>query len=203
MAISAGADVVLLDDGLQNPSIRKDLVFAVIDGETWFGNGYCLPAGPLRAPIDQQAPHVHAAIVIGGEMRQEEARAFSGKPIFRAQIEPDEKAVASLVGRRVLAFAGIGRPEKFFDMLRARGIDVVAVEGFADHQPFSDEVLARLNDHAMKGGLALATTGKDLARIGDARARAAFGDRLTTVPINLTFTDRQAVQALASKALQT
>ena len=103
MAVEAGADVLLLDDGLQNPALTKDLAFAVVDGEQRFGNGLCVPAGPLRAPVAAQARFVQALIVIGGDEQGalEISAAAPAKPILRANLEPDAYAAAPLIGREV------------------------------------------------------------------------------------------------------
>ena len=122
-AVEAGANALMLDDGLQNPALVKDLAFAVVDGETGFGNGLCVPAGPLRAPVAVQLPFVRALIVIGGEdaALTEIAASAPGKPLIRASLEPDALAAAPLIGREVVAFAGIARPEKFYATLRRVG----------------------------------------------------------------------------------
>src|SRR5271170_8383257 len=103
-AVEAGANALILDDGLQNPGLVKDLAFAVVDGETGFGNGLCVPAGPLRAPVSAQAPFVRALIVLGGEEAALSAIAGSapGKPLIRAGLEPDALAAAPLIGREVV-----------------------------------------------------------------------------------------------------
>ena len=134
MAVEAGADALVLDDGLQNPSLAKDLAFAVVDGESLFGNGLCVPAGPLRAPMPTQAPLSRVAD-LGGEDRARRSvrRAVPGKPLFRAGFEPDALAAAPLIGREVVAFAGIARPEKFYATLRRVGARIVATRDFADH----------------------------------------------------------------------
>ncbi len=139
VAVEAGADTLLLDDGLQNPALAKDLAFAVIDGEAGFGNGLCVPAGPLRAPVAAQAPYVAALIVIGGgdKALDDIRRAFPGKPAFRAGLEPDALAAAPLIGREVVAFCGIARPEKFYATLRRIGAQIVATRDFPDHHLFS------------------------------------------------------------------
>ena len=127
-AVAAGANTLILDDGLQNPGLVKDLAFAVVDGETGFGNGLCVPAGPLRAPVSAQAPFVQALIVLGGgEAASARIAAFApGKPLIRASLEPDALAAAPLIGREVVAFAGIARPEKFYATLRRVGAQIVA-----------------------------------------------------------------------------
>ncbi len=118
LAIADGATVLVMDDGLQNPSLEKDFRIGVVDGETGFGNGLCFPAGPLRAPLKTQLSHVDAFVVVGGEGPRGLGRE---KPRFLAHLRPDAIAAAPLVGRSVLAFAGIARPEKFFATLERLG----------------------------------------------------------------------------------
>ena len=164
-----------MDDGLQNPSLLKDLAIAVVDGATGLGNRLPLPAGPLRAPLDAQWPKVDAVLVIGeGSAAEALAREAAGlaKPVLRGRLEPDPAAAARLAGRRVLAFAGIGRPDKFFETLKACGAFVEAERAFPDHHRFSADDLAALSQEAVSRGLVLVTTEKDAARIGTLAHRA-------------------------------
>lgn len=160
-------DVIVMDDGLQNPSLAKDLSLVVVDGATGVGNGRCIPAGPLRAPLARQWPLVGALVVVGpgepGSALAEDARA-RGLPVLGARLEPMDGA--RFAGRRVLAFAGIGRPQKFFDTLAALGAEVVHARAFGDHQPYDRRVLARLAEEASARDLLLVTTAKDRARLG-------------------------------------
>jgi tetraacyldisaccharide 4'-kinase len=190
-AIEAGADVLLLDDGLQNPSLVKDLSFAVVDGETGFGNGLCIPAGPLRAPLQRQLPFVEALIVVGGDEagRRRIAASAPGLPVFAASLEPDALIAASLIGREVIAFAGIARPEKFYATLKRIGAQVVATREFPDHHVFSAREFAGLVEAATRRGAILATTEKDRVRLGPRAARA-----VTALPVTLRFEDPDAVR---------
>ncbi len=163
LAEAQGATLVLLDDGLQNPRLAKDCTIAVVDAGQGLGNGLCLPAGPLRAPVAAQMRHVDAVLLIGDSPVS--TLAGGEKPMFRARIVPDPEAVARLAGRPLLAFAGIGRPEKFFATLRDAGLDLVATRSFADHHPFTDAEIAALRADAAAAGLALVTTEKDAARL--------------------------------------
>jgi tetraacyldisaccharide 4'-kinase len=163
-----GATVVIMDDGLQNPSLIKDCAIAVVDGTTGIGNGLPLPAGPLRAPMNVQWPAVDAVLIIGsgepGREIAEEAERL-GKRVFRARLEPEMDAARSLEGKKVLAFAGIGRPAKFFDTLRACGARVEAVHSFPDHHRYKAAELAALRQEAETRGLQAVTTEKDFTRI--------------------------------------
>ncbi len=188
-AVAAGADVLVLDDGLQNPALAKDLSIAVFDAGVGVGNGYCLPAGPLRAPLAAQWKLAQAALVIGegapGEWVAGEARA-RGLAVLRAQMVPDPGVVAQLRGRPLLAFAGIGRPQKFFDTLTAEGLDLDSTAAFPDHHAYVAGEIASLARRANADGLRLVTTQKDLARLGpEARAEGAAAG-LIALPATLT-----------------
>lgn len=196
-AVEAGAEVLLLDDGLQNPSLVKDLTFAVVDGQTGFGNGLCLPAGPLRAPLAVQAALVGALVVIGGdeEARRMVAAAVPNRPVFPASLEPDALAAASLIGREVVAFAGIARPEKFYDTLRRVGAQIVETRDFPDHHAFTPREIGSLIEEAARRRAILATTEKDAARLGAKAARA-----VTTLPVTLRFEEPQRVRKALKRA---
>lgn len=170
LARSLGATVILMDDGFQNPSIVKDASLIVIDSERGLGNGQIFPAGPLRAPLRPQLARTDALIIVGeGTAAAPVAAeiAAQGKPVLRARLKPDEAQVASLQGKRVLAFAGIGDPKRFFATLRASGIEVVRERPFADHHPYSQVEIESLIAEAKRDALTLVTTEKDLARLPD------------------------------------
>ena len=168
LARARGATVILMDDGFQNPSIVKDVSLIVIDSERGIGNGKVFPAGPLRAPLRPQLARTDALIVVGnGNAANTTAAeiAGQGKPVLSAHLRPDEAQVAELRGKRVLAFAGIGDPARFFNTLRASGIDVAAERAFADHHPYSEADIESLLAEAKRDGLTLVTTEKDLVRL--------------------------------------
>ena len=198
-AIDAGANVLVLDDGLQNPALVKDLAFAVVDGETGFGNGLCVPAGPLRAPVSAQLPFVRALIVLGGDEEALSAIAGSapGKPLIRASLEPDALAAAPLIGREVVAFAGIARPEKFYATLRRVGAQIVMTRDFADHHPYTPREIEALIEEAGRRSALLATTEKDLVRLSGRYARA-----VVTLPVTLRFEEPGVVQRMLRQALR-
>jgi tetraacyldisaccharide 4'-kinase len=183
LAAAAGATLVVMDDGLQNPSLAKDAVAAVIDGGAGLGNGLCLPAGPLRAPITRQWPLMHHVLVVGagrpGEDAAGEATA-AGVPVWQGHLVPDAAAVAALAGRPLLAFAGIGRPQKFFETLRDAGLDVRRAVAFADHHRFIPAEIADLLREADMHGLVPVTTEKDSVRLPES-ARAT----IRTLPVTL------------------
>jgi tetraacyldisaccharide 4'-kinase len=168
LARSQGATVILMDDGFQNPAIAKDASLIVIDGDRGLGNGRVLPAGPLRAPLSPQLDRTDALIVVGdGTAAKPVAAAVAarGGLVLTAYLRADEAAAASLSGKRVLAFAGIGDPARFFRTLRAAGIEAVRERAFPDHHPFSQSEIETLIADAKREGLTLVTTEKDLARL--------------------------------------
>ena len=197
-AVEAGANVLVLDDGLQNPGLAKDLAFAVVDGETGFGNGLCVPAGPLRAPISAQLPFARALIVLGGDDAAVSriAGLAPGKPLMRASLEPDALAAAPLIGREVVAFAGIARPEKFYATLRRVGAQIVATHDFADHHPYTPREVEALIEEAGQRGALLATTEKDLVRLSARHARA-----VVTLPVTLRFEEPAIARRMLRQAL--
>lgn len=202
LAVETGAGVLVMDDGLQNPSLAKDLSFAVVDAATGVGNGLPLPAGPLRAPLDAQWPRIDAVVLVGdgaaGEALAREA-ARRGKPVLRARLTPGPEA-AALRGRPVLAFAGIGRPEKFFETLEALGATVGCRRAFPDHHPYTVAEVNGLVAEAVAEGLTPVTTEKDYVRIeglGGARAAA-----IVALPIHLSFASETAARNLLRTAIE-
>jgi tetraacyldisaccharide 4'-kinase len=168
LARSQGASVIVMDDGFQNPAIAKDASLIVIDAHRGLGNACVFPAGPLRAPLPPQLARTDALIVIGGGSAAEAvaaAVAARGKPVLSAHLQADDASVALLRGKRVLAFAGIGDPTRFFRTLRGSGIEVVLERAFADHHPFSQSQIETLTTEARRDGLTLVTTEKDMARL--------------------------------------
>lgn len=198
-ARKAGASVIVMDDGLQNASLRKDLVIAVVDGASGIGNGLPIPAGPLRAPLARQMPQIDALIVIGcgaaGKTAIESAER-AGKTVFAAALVREAAVAARLAGRRVVGFAGIGRPDKFFATLAETGTDIVARQAFADHHVYRASELARLRRLADDRDALLVTTEKDAVRI-------AASDLLRPVvlPVSVVFDDAAATAAFLAQKL--
>ncbi|WP_342151397.1 tetraacyldisaccharide 4'-kinase [Methylorubrum sp. SB2] len=178
-----GADVIVMDDGLQNPSLRKDLSLAVVDAGAGIGNGLPFPAGPLRAPLARQWRHLGGLVLIGdgapGEALAREAAA-RGLPVHRAQLVPE--APEGWKDRPVVAFAGIGRPQKFFDTLAGLGARIVAAKGFSDHHPYRAGDLDALRVLAQREGAHLVTTEKDAVRL-------PAGERVDVLRVALAFDD--------------
>lgn len=202
LAVAAGATHIVMDDGFQNPSLHKDAAVLVVDGAVGAGNGCVTPAGPLRAPLGPQLARADAVLVMGpgvaGDAVARQAAA-AGCAILHGSLAPDPAAVAALRGQRLVAFAGIGRPEKFFATLEAEGLTVASRHPFADHHPYRPEELARLAAEAQARGALLATTQKDFARLS-AADRAALGPRIAVLPVTLRMAEADALAALVARA---
>jgi tetraacyldisaccharide 4'-kinase len=199
-AVAAGADTIVMDDGFQNPGLAKDLSVLVVDGRRGIGNGKVIPAGPLRAPLEAQLARAQALLVVGeagwsarGVIAAAQA---AGPPLLTGRLVPDPAAVAALAGARVLAFAGIADPDKFFATLRDAGIAVVAARRFADHHRFSATEANDLVVEAERSGLTLVTTEKDLARMTGDPALAALAARSRTLPVTLALDKAGALRDL-------
>ncbi len=199
IARERGASVIVMDDGFQNPSLAKDLSILVIDAQRGTGNGRVIPAGPLRAPLDRQLERAQAMLIVGaanGDVTLAASLSARRLPLFHARLEPDLAAVAALSGDRVLAFAGIGDPEKFFATVAAAGIEAPIRRAFPDHHRFSSEEASALITEAERNNLTLLTTEKDLARMtGDGRL-AQLAARTRTLPVSLIVTESDAFRML-------
>lgn len=197
-AAEAGAGCVVMDDGHQNPHLVKDLSLIVADGGVGFGNGQVFPAGPLRESVKTGLARADAVIVVGEDVHGvARIAAERGLPALTARLAPDPAAAAALKGRRLLAFAGIGRPQKFFDTAAAVGADVVESVAFPDHHPFAAAELAALQKRAAALGAELATTEKDRVRLPP-----ALRDAVAVLPVNLLWDDDGALDALLERLKQ-
>ncbi|KJC58303.1 tetraacyldisaccharide 4'-kinase [Bradyrhizobium sp. LTSPM299] len=204
LARSQGASVILMDDGFQNPAVVKDASLIVIDGTRGLGNGRVIPAGPLRAPLRPQLERTDALIVVGeGPAAQKVAAeiAARGKPVLSAHLKPDETSLAALRGKRVLAFAGIGDPVRFFNTLRASGLEVVRGKAFADHHAFTKGEIEDLVTEAARDGLTLVTTEKDLARLRGADGMSAWAQAIVPFAVTLQFEDTAALRRFVTDQL--
>jgi tetraacyldisaccharide 4'-kinase len=194
LALRAGASVIIMDDGLQNPSLHKDLVVAVIDGGSGFGNGMVFPAGPLRAPVDGQAASVHLALVIGGADGRAAASLPQGLEVIEGEMRVPDEVAARIKGQRVLAMAGIGLPEKFVRTLEGCGATVTSRHFVADHAPYTTADLEHVASRAAAENALVATTEKDAARLGSS-IPPALARRLLVVPVALEITSGHGLLA--------
>jgi tetraacyldisaccharide 4'-kinase len=194
-----------MDDGLQNPSLMKDFTLAVVDARRGLGNGLVFPAGPLRAPLKVQLAKTDGLLVVGdgnnAEIVSEQCRS-RGLPVFHGRLIPDPAAVESLKGRRVLAFAGISDPEKFFATAVEADIEVAQRRAFADHHRFTAEEAAELIMQAEHSGLALLTTEKDHARMAGDPLLEALALRAHTLRVSLVVEQADELQRLMTSNLR-
>jgi tetraacyldisaccharide 4'-kinase len=174
-------NIILLDDALQNADLAKSITIAVIDAKAGFGNGMVLPAGPLRAPLAAQWPHVDIIVLIGAG----HVALPPSKPVFRASLVPDNAVIHRLASKPVLAFAGIGRPSKFFEMLETYGLSLTGRHAFADHHPFSAGETTFLLNEAKRLDAILVTTEKDAARLRATPHGQKLADVSVPVPVVL------------------
>lgn len=202
LARASGASVIVMDDGLQNPALAKQLRLAVVDGASGVGNGLCLPAGPLRAPLAGQLDRTDAVIVIGpgaaGEQVAEAART-QGRAALTARLEPEAQAAGRLSGRKVVALSGIGRPEKFRTTLEALGATVATERAFGDHHAYTAADITAVVAEARSGDLLVATTEKDMTKLAvlwpDAERQ-----RLVVLPVRLVFDAPERIGSLLAAA---
>ena len=192
-AIAAGAGLVILDDGFQNPFLAKDLALLSIDGEAGLGNGHVFPAGPLREPLAFALRRAAAVIRIGDDLVGVERLVRGRCPIIPARLVPVPEA-AELAGKRIFAFTGIGRPEKFFASLRAIGAQLVTTRAFPDHHPYTVTEAAGLLSEATQMNALPVTTAKDQVRL----PRAVQG-HVTVFAIRLVFSESRELEELLSR----
>jgi tetraacyldisaccharide 4'-kinase len=203
-ARQAGASVVVMDDGFQNPALAKDLALVVVDAARQIGNAKVFPAGPLRAPLAAQLTRAHALIVIGEATVAPSVMDAAKRdvPVFHGRLMPDAGAVAALAGRQVLAFAGIGDPQKFFATLDAAGIAAPVRRGFGDHHRYSEAEASTLLREADERQLSLVTTEKDAARLAGDATLHTLAERAQVLPVALRLDEEDAFRRFLTGRLK-
>ncbi len=192
-AEAAGAVAVVMDDGFQNPGVTKDLSIITVDARAAFGNGRCIPAGPLREPVLTGLARADMVLSIGTAEDQARFTTIWGAMITRPRLESQLlplKTGMDWHGQRVLAFAGIGYPEKFFATLRAEGAVLAATVALDDHQPLSTTLMQRLDVQARSLGAQLVTTEKDAIRLPE-----EYRMKVLTLPVRLHLDDWSVLDA--------
>ncbi len=192
-AVRDGASVIVMDDGFQNPSLRKDLSFVVVDGGYGFGNGRVMPAGPLRETCARGLARADAVILLEKDRTGVAQRIGADLPLLQARLAPASGA-PDLAGQRVLAFAGIGRPEKFFATLRNLGAELAEARPFPDHHPYRPAEVDDLRARARALDALPITTEKDRLRLpGD------LADTIAVLPIEVAWHDPDALDRLLAR----
>lgn len=202
LLLQNGCDLILMDDGFQSAHLLIDHALLVIDARTGLGNGHVIPGGPLRAPLLDQLRLADSLLRMGeGTAADRVVRmaARAGKPIHEAStVAVDPQVVA---GKRLLAFAGIGHPERFYEALRSAGADVADTRSFGDHHPFKIGELRELEKDAARGGLRLATTEKDAARLNGGIVPEGFLDRLVVFAVETRFVPQSVPERIIDDAV--
>ena len=204
LAQHQGASVIVMDDGLQNPGLAKTLSLAVIDGEWGLGNEHVIPAGPLRANLGFQLGKVDGFVLVGDGAATSHIEALAegaSLPVLKAEIAP-EKLVARLRGKSLVAFAGIGNPDKFFKTLDELGGNIAKRMSFADHHRFTGQDADTLLELASNLGAQLVTTEKDMARLEGEKRLIQLKSATMTLPVKMIFSDEQAVRKLVDSVLK-
>lgn len=203
LLVGGGTDLVIMDDGFQSAQLAFDEALLVVDARRGLGNGHLIPAGPLRAPLRDQLRHASALVVVGeggaadGLVRQ---AARAAKPVHAAGLVPINGA--AFAGHRLLAFAGIGDPHKFFRTLEELGAEPVERRVFGDHHPYGEDEAGALLDAAERGGLMLATTAKDIARLRGGHGRCdTLARRAAVLEVEARFESAAALDSIIEAAL--
>ncbi len=187
LAQKEGHDVIIMDDGLQNKTLKKDISFLVIDGKFGFGNRKTIPAGPLREPVKTGLHAVDAVILIGEDTHNLNKQIPPNIPIFNASIKADTTNLNT--SESYIAFCGLAHPKKFFNTLNRERFKISKTYEFADHHHYKNAEIENLLNEAQENGAKLITTEKDMMRIAP-----EYSNIISTLPISIEFTDAQQLQ---------
>jgi len=194
-AIAQNKDLIIMDDGLHNPTLHKDIKLVVIDGEIGFGNQKLLPAGPLRTPLNKGLALADAFVFLGEDYKDVKRLLPADKPVFEATLQPSYQPDKN---QNYIAFAGIAYPDKFFNFLKDRlGLDLLQTVSFADHHPYSEADMKMLHQKANALGATLITTEKDYVKLA-----AEDQMKIKYLPISLAWKDEGALLAFLTSRLQ-
>ena len=194
-AIAAGADVLVMDDGHQHPGLAKDLSLVVVDGMSGFGNGRMIPAGPLREPVRAGLARADAVVMVGEDHHQLVPRLADRLPVLRAHLALGPEW-ASLRGQKVVAFAGIGDPDKFFHALQAVGARIVAAHPFGDHYGYAAADIQPMLDEAFAAGAIPVTTVKDAVRLDPDQRQ-----QVNVLTVTAQWDDMRALDVVLNKVI--
>lgn len=201
--VEEGADIIIMDDGFQSARLAIDYALVVIDTMRGIGNGHIVPGGPVRAPIRQQLRYATALLKVGqGNAADAIVRmaARAGKPFFGATLKPTRQD--DLKGKRVLAFAGIADPGKFFRTVEELEAEIVARRPFGDHQHLTDDEVDEILTVADRDGLEIVTTSKDFVRLAGAHGRAQeLLQRCRVIEVEMAFVDHRAPDLIIERAI--
>lgn len=202
--VEEGAELIVMDDGFQSNSLVYDFALVAVDSHRGIGNGHIVPGGPVRAPIGRQMHRLSAILKVGdGDAADPLVRRASraGKPVFVATLKP--KGDVGLAGRKVLAFAGIADPGKFYRTLDQLGIEIAERRAFPDHHHLAEDEIADLLERAAREGYELVTTAKDMVRLGHGHGRAAeLAGKCHVIDVDMAFDDPHAPSQIIDRAIE-
>ncbi len=196
MAHKLGADLIIMDDGLQNQTLKKDISFLVIDGNMGFGNERTLPSGPLREPLKHALNKVDAVIIIGKDIRKIKNKIPDNMTVFYSQIKPASKNMPDK-SKQYIAFCGLGYPDKFFKTLKDNGYKIIKSFSFSDHHNFSYKDLKKIKDSALNSNSSIITTEKDYIRLPQ-----TFKNDVVTLPIEIKFDNEDKLVSFIKSTLK-
>ncbi|KAA0699652.1 tetraacyldisaccharide 4'-kinase [Neorhizobium sp. P12A] len=202
--VKEGVDLIIMDDGFQSARLVIDYALVVVDTTRGIGNGHIVPGGPVRAPIRRQLHYASALLKVGsGNAADAIVRmaARAGKPFFAASLKV--LGQSDLAGRKVLAFAGIADPEKFFRTVGSLGAEIASRRSFGDHEHLSDDEITDMLDAATREGLEIVTTSKDMVRLAGRHGKAEeLAHRARVIDVEMAFTDPRAPYLIIDRAME-